>query len=68
MPLTHEQYVGVVITMITSTDNPGGKSFIHVNDIVHRTDDAVDLGHGRIFVPFNKQEQMQREKKYVIID
>jgi hypothetical protein len=51
----NEQF-GIVLTMVTTTDNPKNKTFVHVNGIKYRTDDAIDIEYGSIFLPLTKLE------------
>jgi hypothetical protein len=48
--------------MVTSTDNPNNKTFVHVNGIKYRTDDAIEIGHGSIFLPLNESDIRSCEK------
>jgi hypothetical protein len=52
--LGENEVFGIVLTMVTSTDNPRNKTFVHVNGIKYCTDDAIDLGNGSIFLPLTK--------------
>ncbi|UJR25787.1 hypothetical protein I4U23_007137 [Adineta vaga] len=55
---------GIVITMVTSTNNPSHKTFVHVNDIKYRTADAIELDHGSIFVPLTQSDIEMCEKSF----
>jgi hypothetical protein len=59
------QEFGIIITMITSMDNPKQQVFVHVNGIKCWTNDAVDLSNGSIFLPLIQSDISQREKKSV---
>ncbi|CAF4610970.1 unnamed protein product [Rotaria sp. Silwood1] len=55
---------GIVLTMVTSTKNPRNKTFVHVNGIKYRTEDAIEIGCGSIFLPLTKSDILKCEKKF----
>lgn len=50
--------------MVTSTNNPQHQTFVHPNSIAYRTEDAMNLPHGSIFIPLTKLDLQNGEKKY----
>lgn len=48
--------------MVTSTCNPKGNEFVHVNGIKYRTVDAIEMGNGSIFIPITKSDIQKSEK------
>ena len=63
--LVSGQQFGIIITMVTSMDNPKHQVFVHVNGIKYCTNDAVDLSNGSIFLPLTDSDISQREKRSV---
>ncbi|CAF1138275.1 unnamed protein product, partial [Adineta ricciae] len=55
---------GVIMTMVTSTNNPDNQTFVHVNSIKYHTDDAIDLDYGSVFVPLTKSDINSCEKSF----
>lgn len=49
--------------MVTSTQNPKQQTFIHVNGIIYRSNDVIELGNGSIFIPISREEIVRGEKK-----
>jgi len=60
--LAENEIIGIVLTMVTSANNPKNKTFVHVNGIKYRTNDAIDIGHGSIFLPLSKSDIQNCEK------
>jgi hypothetical protein len=58
----NESY-GIILTMVTSNNNPKHQTFVHVNGTKYRTSDAIELDHGGIFLPITEVERKKREKK-----
>ncbi|CAF1188085.1 unnamed protein product, partial [Adineta ricciae] len=55
---------GVIMTMVTSTNNLNNQTFVHVNSIKYHTNDAIDLDYGSVFVPLTKSDIISREKSF----
>ncbi len=51
------------MTIVTDTNNPQNQTFVHANDIIYRVDDCIKLAHGCVFVPLDKLEIHNGEKK-----
>jgi len=66
--LSENELFGIILTMVTSTKNPSNKTFVHVNGIKYRTNDAIEMGNGSIFIPITKSDMQKSEKSYVTID
>lgn len=58
------QTYGVILTMITSTNNPQQKTFVHVNEIKYHTDDAIPICNGSVFIPFTNTDIKNAKKTY----
>jgi hypothetical protein len=65
VPFVDGEELGIIITMVTSMDNPKRQVFVHVNGIKYCANDAVDLSNGSIFLPLFQSDILQREKKSV---
>lgn len=53
---------GVVLTMVTTKENPQRKTFVHVNNIKYDTNDAIEINHGSIFIPLTELDISKCEK------
>ncbi|CAF1060965.1 unnamed protein product [Rotaria sordida] len=62
--LSENTSFGIVVTMVTSTKNPKNKTFVHVNGIKYRTEDAIEIDYGSIFLPLTKSDIIKCEKKF----
>ncbi len=60
--LAENEVLGIILTMVTSRCNPKGNEFVHVNGIKYRTNDAIELGNGSIFIPITKLDIQKSEK------
>jgi hypothetical protein len=60
--LAENEIFGIILTMVTSTCNPKGNEFVHVNGIKYRTVDAIEMGNGSIFIPITKSDIQKSEK------
>ncbi|CAF3947331.1 unnamed protein product [Rotaria sp. Silwood2] len=54
--LAENQTLGIVMTIVTSTDNPNSQTFVHANDIVYREPDAIKIAYGCVFVPLRQSD------------
>ncbi|CAF1264677.1 unnamed protein product [Adineta steineri] len=60
--LADNEIFGIILTMVTSTNNLKNKTFVHVNGIKYRTGDAIELENGSIFLPLTKSDIQTGEK------
>ncbi len=61
--LANNQTLGIVMTIVTTTNNPTNQTLVHVNDIIYRTNDAKKIGYGCVFVPLKLVDIQNLEKK-----
>ncbi|CAF4318825.1 unnamed protein product, partial [Adineta steineri] len=59
--LARNQTIGIVVTIVTSTNNPMNQQFVHENDIFYHEADAIKIGHGCVFIPL---KTFASEKKF----
>ncbi|CAF0999307.1 unnamed protein product [Rotaria sordida] len=52
--LAKNQTLGIVMTIVTSTNNPKGQTFVHANDIIYRDSHAIKIAYGCVFVPLRR--------------
>lgn len=57
---TDDVTLGVVMTIVTSTNNPMGQTFVHANDLSCEEPGVVKLGYGSVFVPLRQDETRKR--------
>ncbi|CAF0935011.1 unnamed protein product [Adineta steineri] len=59
--LARNQIIGIVVTIVTSANNPMSQQFVHENDIIYHEADAIKIGHGCVFIPL---KTFASEKKF----
>ncbi|CAF4210633.1 unnamed protein product, partial [Rotaria sordida] len=57
--LAKNQTLGIVTTIVTSTNNPKGQTFVHANDITYRDSDAIKIAYGCVFVPLRQSNDVK---------
>ncbi|UJR23127.1 hypothetical protein I4U23_026148 [Adineta vaga] len=62
--LGQNQTLGIVMTIVTGTNNPINKTIVHVNDISCKEKGVEKIGYGCIFVPLSHSEVDASEKKF----
>lgn len=55
--------MGIVMTIVTDTNNPHHQTFVHANDISYRVNGAETVGYGCVFVPLDDVDIKTCEKK-----
>ncbi|CAF3693452.1 unnamed protein product [Rotaria sp. Silwood1] len=57
--LAKNQTLGIVTTIVTSTNNPNGQTFVHVNDIIYHDLNAIKIAYGCVFVPLRPSDDVK---------
>ncbi|CAF1178786.1 unnamed protein product [Rotaria sordida] len=58
------QTLGIIMTIVTSTDNPNNQTFVHANDIIYREADMIKIAYGCIFIPLRQSDINNGEKEF----
>ncbi|CAM2720274.1 unnamed protein product [Rotaria socialis] len=62
--LADNQTLGVIITIVTSIDNPNYSTYVHANDIIYRDEGVIQIAHGCCFVPLKSKDIKNGVKEF----
>ncbi|CAF3428501.1 unnamed protein product [Rotaria sp. Silwood1] len=62
--LAKNQTLGIVTTIVTSTNNPTSQTFVHANNITVREPNAIQIAYGCVFAPLKQSEIDEGIKEY----
>ncbi|CAF3684816.1 unnamed protein product [Rotaria sp. Silwood1] len=65
--LAKNQTLGIVTTIVTSTNNLKGQTFVHANDIIYRGPNAIKIAYGCVFVPLGPSDNVKKFRRLSIL-
>ncbi|CAF4246418.1 unnamed protein product [Rotaria sordida] len=65
--LAKNQTLGIVMTIVTSNNNPKGQTFVHANDINYCDSDVIKIAYGSVFVPFGQSNDVKEFRRLSIL-
>ncbi|CAF1463540.1 unnamed protein product [Rotaria sordida] len=65
--LAKNQTLGIVMTIVTSTNNPKGQTIVHANDITYHDSHAIKIAYGCVFVPLRRYNDVEKFRRLSIL-